>query len=197
VRARGGAAHHAPLCARRAQLLTRLPCPPPTSSTPPLGFCGWKLDSSSEKKICLVCKLVLDKQAKMEQDGRAGGCSWGAELQQSAADHCHDPSERCPTAIGACQRHYIDSTVICIVTLLPAVALFPSWPSRGRTSQMPLNSVIWAVRDMIAYLLHRSRHNKQAFRSFSAPVSCITRAARMRPLAGPEFRPNGQLMKNS
>ena len=87
-----------------------------------------------------------------EQDGRAGGCSWGAELQQSAADHCHDPSERCPTAIGACQRHYIDSTVICIVTLLPAVALFPSWPSRGRTSQMPLNSVIWAVRDMTAYL---------------------------------------------
>ena len=42
--------------------------------------------------------------------------------------------------------------MICIVTLLPAVALSPSWLSLGRISQMPLNSVIWAVRDMLAYL---------------------------------------------
>ena len=50
------------------------------------------MDGSSEKKICIVCKLVLDKQAKMESKmdelaAAAGGQNCSRVLQIIATTH--------------------------------------------------------------------------------------------------------------
>ena len=87
---------------------------------------------------------MVKNQEEMESKmdglaGAAGGCSCDKVLQIIARTRL----DARRAAVGACQRHNIDSAVICTVTLLPATALFPSWSSRGRIMQMPLNGMIW------------------------------------------------------
>ena len=94
--------------------------------------------------ICMCWKMVVKNQEEMESKmdglaGAAGGCSCDKVLQIIARTRL----DARRAAAGACQRHDIDSAVICPVTLLPASALSLSWSSRGRITQMPLNGVIW------------------------------------------------------
>ena len=94
--------------------------------------------------ICMCWKMVVKNQEEMESKmdglaGAAGGCSCDKVLQIIARTRL----DARRAAVGACQRHNIDSAVICPVTLLPATALSPPWSSRNRIMQMPLNGMIW------------------------------------------------------